>query len=206
MAESKDNSIDQPVDAPASGSTTLEAETLLKLLLNEDRLVILGLTAQRPCTVRELAVALPGKRTPPAKHVAELVAAGLLKQVDDERYALDVRRLQQWKRALFAHPSEPVPESSEERILASYVRDGKMIQYPVQHRKRLVVLRWLAARFEPGRAYPEREVNEMLAGHSEDHAVLRRYLVDAQLLVRQAGIYQRAPDATDQDITGNNAA
>jgi hypothetical protein len=190
---------------PREYPTDQSADALLKLILDEDRLVILGLTAQRPCTVRELAAALPGKRTPPAKHVAELVAAGLLRQVDDEQYALDVRQIQQWKRTLFAHASQPVTETSDEQILATYVRGGKMIQYPAQQSKRLVLLRWLASRFEPGRAYSEHEVNEMLAGHSEDHATLRRYLVDAELLMRQAGVYQRAADATDPDVSGKNA-
>jgi hypothetical protein len=69
-----------------------------------------------------------------------------------------------------------------------------MVQYPAQHIKRLVVLRWLASHFEPGREYVEREVNEILAGHSEDHATLRRFLVDEELLVRQDGIYRRNPE------------
>ncbi|MCC6456692.1 MAG: DUF2087 domain-containing protein [Caldilineaceae bacterium] len=191
---------------PRENPTDQSADALLKLILDEDRLVILGLAAQQPCTVRQLAAVLPGKRTPPAKHVAELVAAGLLRQVDDEQYALDVRQIQQWKRTLFARAAAPVPESSDEQILVTYVRGGKMIQYPAQQGKRLVLLRWLASHFEPGRAYSEHEVNEMLAGHSEDHATLRRYLVDTELLVRQAGIYQRAPDATDPDTTDQDVS
>lgn len=178
-----------------SGNTNagaLNAETLLKIVLDEERLAILGLTALRPYTVRELAAELPGKRTPPAKHVTQLVEAGLLTPVGAESFALNVRQLQQWKRELFARAALPTPETSDEQVLASFVRGGKMVQYPAQHTKRLVVLRWLASHFEAGRAYPEREVNEMLSGHSEDHATLRRYLVDMGLLVRQEGIYRRA--------------
>jgi len=204
MTESKVNPTDQliaqPTDSATGASTTLEAESLetealLKLLLDEDRIAILGLTAQHPHTVRALAAALPTKRIPPAKHVAELVSAGLLMQVDDEHYALDVRQIQLLKRTLFARAPQPVPQSRDEQILANFVREGKMIRYPVQYSKRLVVLRWLASHFEPGRTYAEREVNEMLVGHSEDHATLRRFLVDAQLLVRQDGIYQRAQES-----------
>ena len=64
-------------------STNLETDALLKLLLDEDRLAILGLLALRPHTIAELTALLPGKRTPPAKHVAQLTAAGLLSQVND---------------------------------------------------------------------------------------------------------------------------
>jgi hypothetical protein len=192
------------VTATASAAQpALEAETLLKLLLDEDRLAILGLAAQRPCTVREVAAALPGLRTPAAKHIRELVAAGLLSEAGDDAYALNIRQLQLWKRELFARPARPTPESTDEQILATYVRGGKMIQYPAQHSKRMVLLKWLATHFEPGRSYSEREVNEILAGHSEDHATLRRYLVDAELLVRQNGVYQRASEAavTAQDAS-----
>jgi hypothetical protein len=171
-----------------------DAATLLKMVLDEDRLAILGLTALRPHTVRELAESLPGRRTPVAKHVTQLVEAGLLTQVDAEHYALNIRQLQQWKRELFARPAPPTPQSSDEQILANFVRGGKMVQYPAQPAKRLVVLRWLASQFEPGRAYPEREVNEMLVGHSEDHATLRRFLVDHGLLVRQDAIYRRVQE------------
>jgi hypothetical protein len=185
------NPTHQTHDVSADDASALAAESLLKLILDEERLAILGLTAQRPYTVRELVEALPGKRTPPAKHVMQLVEAGVLTPVGAESYALNVRQLQQWKRELFARATPPTPQSSDEQILANFVRGGKMVQYPVQYSKRLVVLRWLASHFESGRTYAEREVNEILAGHSEDHATLRRYLVDAQLLVRQAGIYQR---------------
>jgi hypothetical protein len=184
---------------PTADLPTLAAEELLKLVLDEDRLAILGLAAQRPCTVRDLAAALPGKRTPPAKHVNELVAAGLLVQVDAESYALNVRQLQQWKRELFARATPPPPESSEEQILATYVRGGKMRQYPAQHSKRQVVLRWLVTHFEPERTYIEREVNEILSGHSEDYATLRRYLVDHGLLEREGGVYRRMPKVEQEE-------
>jgi hypothetical protein len=183
--------VDQSPANAEAGAASLVAEALLKVILDEERLAILGLTALRPYTISELSEALPGKRTPPAKHVAQLVDAGLLIQGEGDRYALNVRQLQQWKRELFARATPPTPESSDEQILATFVRAGKIVQYPAQQSKRLVVLRWLASHFEPGRAYPEREVNEILAGHSEDYATLRRYLVDHAFLARQDGVYRR---------------
>ena len=176
----------------ASADRAPEMDALLKLVLDEDRLAILGLIALHPQTVRALDEALPGHRTPVAKHVAQLVDAGLLVSADGDNYTLNVRQVQAWKRTLFARPARPKPESSEEQVLATFVRDGKLVQYPAQPAKRLVVLRWLATQFAPERSYTEREVNEMLDGHSEDYATLRRYLVNFELLTRQAGIYRRA--------------
>lgn len=172
----------------------VDMEMLLKLLLDEDRLAILGLAAQRAYTIRELTDAIPAKRTPPAKHISQLVAAGLLATVGADSYMLNVAQLQRWKRELFARAKLPTPESSDGQVLATYVKNGKMVQYPAQHTKRIVLLRWLSEHFELGRAYPEREVNEILSGHSEDFATLRRYLVDFGYLAREGGIYQRSQD------------
>jgi hypothetical protein len=52
------------------------------------------------------------------------------------------------------------------------------------HGKRLVVLDHLACLFEPGRRYPEPEVNELLKRFHDDYAMLRRYLVDDGFLDR----------------------
>jgi hypothetical protein len=62
---------------------------------------------------------------------------------------------------------------------------------PARPAQRLVVLRWLAERFERERRYAEREVNEMLARAHPDFAMLRRYLVDHELLARDHGVYWR---------------
>jgi hypothetical protein len=97
------------------------------------------------------------------------------------------------KRALFARPAAPAGQRPEEQVLATYVKGGKLVQYPAltYQDRRMVILRWLAEKFEPDRSYSEPEVNALLAGHSEDHATLRRYLVDAGLVERERGVYRR---------------
>jgi hypothetical protein len=61
------------------------------------------------------------------------------------------------------------------------------------------VLEHVAATFEPGRRYPEREVDAVLRAWTgdarpsgPDHATLRRYLVDHGLLARDRGEYWRS--------------
>lgn len=79
----------------------------------------------------------------------------------------------------------------EEKILATFVQDGRLVRMPVRHGKKLVILRWLVERFEPGVSYPERQVNEILQQVDPDYAMLRRYLVDTGLMQREHGIYWR---------------
>ena len=56
----------------------------------------------------------------------------------------------------------------------------------------LAACAFLAGRFEPGRRYAEREVNELLADDAPDVATLRRLLVDEGFLERDHGWYWRA--------------
>jgi hypothetical protein len=84
---------------------------------------------------------------------------------------------------------------AEEKILATFVRDGRLVRMPARHGKRLVILRWLVERFQPGVSYPESQVNEILAHVDPDYATLRRYLVDAGLMQREQGIYWRTEQA-----------
>jgi hypothetical protein len=78
------------------------------------------------------------------------------------------------------------------RVLRAFVRDGRLVSIPASHAKRLVILDWLAQRFEPGRRYSEREVNDVIVAVHPDTAALRRYLVDDEFLTRERGEYWRS--------------
>ena len=53
-------------------------------------------------------------------------------------------------------------------------------------------------RFEPGRVYSEREVNDVLLGVHEDFAYLRRELVNYRYLEREDGRYRTAARAPER--------
>ncbi|MGW2028656.1 DUF2087 domain-containing protein [Streptomyces sp. NPDC001356] len=82
-------------------------------------------------------------------------------------------------------------------VVATFVRDGRLLRLPAQWTRKQQVLRHIAERtFEPGVAYPERVVNERLRAWCEgsdgiDHVTLRRYLVDLHELRRSEGVYER---------------
>ncbi|MST32532.1 DUF2087 domain-containing protein [Acidimicrobiaceae bacterium USS-CC1] len=77
-------------------------------------------------------------------------------------------------------------------VLRGFVVDGRLQRMPAQHSKRLVVLDFLAQRFEPGVRYREAEVNDRLLAFHSDFATLRRALVDEGFLERRDGAYWRA--------------
>ena len=89
-------------------------------------------------------------------------------------------------------PEEPLdPDRARDTILRTFLVDGRIVSFPAARGKRRVILEHIAAAFEPGVRYPEREVDAVLRAWNDDHAALRRYLVDEELLARDAGYYWR---------------
>lgn len=88
--------------------------------------------------------------------------------------------------------------TQQERVLAHFLTpDGRLHTIPTKQSKLLVVLDHLAQQFEPGRKYPEKDVNEVLSEFHADYAALRRYLVEGQFLTRQDGVYWRSGGTFD---------
>ena len=77
-------------------------------------------------------------------------------------------------------------------MLRQYFRGGRLTEMPAKRSKRLAVLDRLALEFDIGVRYREREVNEVLRRFADDHATLRRYLVDEGFLSRDRGEYWRS--------------
>jgi hypothetical protein len=84
----------------------------------------------------------------------------------------------------------------EDKPLRPFIGDGRLIRLPAKRARRLAVLDYLAQSFEPGRRFPEREVDVVLRAWCEggevDHVTVRRYLVDEGMLSRDHGMYWRS--------------
>ena len=69
---------------------------------------------------------------------------------------------------------------------------GRLRQLPASRGKRRPILDFAVQRFDPGKVYPERDVNFELGKLYHDTAALRRYLVDEEFLERRDGFYWRS--------------
>lgn len=77
-----------------------------------------------------------------------------------------------------------------------FVRDGRIEQYPASPTERRELLEWVAGQaFAAGDELSEAAVNERLERFTDDVAVLRRYLVDHELLERTPSGSTYAPVA-----------
>ena len=80
----------------------------------------------------------------------------------------------------------------QERLVGRLFTDGRIAHVPAKRKVRAAVLLEVVSRFEPGREYSEKEVNEVLLGVHEDFAYLRRELVNYRYLERADGRYRTA--------------
>ena len=172
----------------------MSAAEVLAALADPARLAMLGrIAAAGPggCDLDAAAAGAPPRDA--RRQIARLTAAGLV--------ASDGARLVARIDAIRAALEEVAPAGDEggaadARVRALF-RRGRIVAIPRTPELRLSLLRHLAGRFEPGRTYREPEVNAVLREVHDDHAALRRYLVDEGLLVRSAdgATYRWAGDA-----------
>lgn len=174
-----------------------DAATVLGLLGDERRRRVLAAVELGASSTSEVADATGLDARTVATAVHRLASAGV---IDDEGGRLAVRSdvFAALAREAVATRAAPgmgdvdVPEGSDEKVLRIFLRDGRLTQIPAVRSKRLVVLDFLAAQFEPGRVYHERDVNFALGRFHADFAALRRHLVDEEFLERRDGFYWRA--------------
>jgi hypothetical protein len=161
---------------------TPEPRELVALLAEPDRLKALAavaLGANSLPDVADYAGLLPKTA---AKALSRLVAGGLVEGGSGEGY----RVRQETFREAARRPADEADDAEDpgNEVLRRFIHKGRLLAIPVAHSKRLVVLDHLAGLFEPGRRYPEPEVNELLGRYHPDYAMLRRYLVDDGFLDR----------------------
>lgn len=186
-----------------TGSEGLErAMEFFKALANVQRLRILGLLAERPAVVKEIADVLKLSDATASHHLRILRQAGLLAVESDQQYRLyrlRTERLAEISQELLRIENlragaGPFPEGAyAEKVLRSFVKRGRLVAIPAQRKKREVILDWLAGHFELDRDYPEAEINARIGRFHPDFCTLRRELIITGRFSRDHGIYQRIP-------------
>ena len=176
-----------------------------KALADENRLRIVGLLARESYSGEVLAEMLEIKPATVSHHLGRLAEAGLVTarmQGHSKLYSLRLDVVHAMANSLLARDTWPqaAPRTARDLEGAAYDRkvlddfllpDGGLKKIPAQQKKLLAVLRHLLKEFEPGRAYPEKEVNAILARFHPDTASLRRAMIEYKLMQRDAGVYRR---------------
>ena len=80
-----------------------------------------------------------------------------------------------------------ISDKEREQTLKNLFRegtDGPLDVFPSKEKRKFIVAEHLANRFEIGKAYSEREVNEILKRAYPDFATIRRFFIDYGLMER----------------------
>ena len=163
------------------------------LLADDDRRKVFAAIALGARTVDDVVEATGMELGAAQLAVQRLVGGGLVEQRDGFRIATG---------ALGAAAREREPRSrdlpgatpAQTKVLRNFVEEGRLKSLPARAAARRVILEYLAEQFERDRPYDEREVNGLLLRFHDDHASVRRYLVDEGLLTRDRGVYRRVPN------------
>lgn len=178
----------------------LEARAdLFKALGHSVRLLILNLAKQKPRHGQELAEILRLNPATISHHLKMLSEAGLLKSRKDQYYQVYSLQFEVLEQSLadVVHLPQPALEEGvaqdayRNKVLKTFFKYGRLVQIPAQLKKRLIILEKIAESFEPGREYPEMEVNHILLDFHDDVASLRRGMIEHKLLARDKGIYKK---------------
>ena len=174
-----------------------EAVAFFKALADANRLKIVGLLAQQPYSVEELAALLNLKASTVSHHLSKLAQAGLVSAKTESYYnvyQLDEKALESKSRNIFSQENlaasvvDVDADAYDNKVIGDYTRkDGSLKTIPAQRKKLEAILRYVVKAFEPGKHYSEKQVNEMLAKYHEDTASLRRELVGYGLMKREGG-------------------
>ena len=174
-----------------------EVVTFFKAFADANRLKIVGLLAQQPYSVEELAALLDLKPSTVSHHLAKLAQIGLVSAKTESYYniyQLDEKALEAKSRSLFsqenlkASVSEIDLDAYDSKVVRDYTRkDGSLKTIPAQRKKLEAVLRHVVKAFELNKRYSEKKVNEILSQYHADTASLRRELVGYKLMKREGG-------------------
>jgi ADP-ribose pyrophosphatase YjhB (NUDIX family) len=162
------------------------------LLAEPDRLQVVSALALGATTIPEVAERTGLDPRVVVSALRRLERGGLVSR-EKEQLTLHADRFREAAReAAPADPVEPMSaDPATDAVLRAFTRDGRITAFPVAKGRRRLLLEHVAAVFEPGVRYPEKEVNAILRAWYADYAALRRYLVDALLLDRSDGMYWR---------------
>jgi len=175
----------------------VELVTFFKALADSSRLKIVGLLAQRPYAVEQLAAMLDLRPSTVSHHLSRLTEAGLVSARAESYYSvyqLEEKALEEKTRRLFSHEDLTAAAANvdtnafDRKVIADYsLPDGRLKTIPAQRKKLEAILRHVAEAFESGVRYSEKQVNEILARFHEDTATLRRELVGYGFMERGGG-------------------
>ncbi len=172
--------------------------SIIKSLADTSRLRVLKALMDKPRYVEELAHRLNLAASTVSFHLKKLEAAGLVNQSKEQYYIIykinneifdtslrelidcdDIEKFTQEDRI----------EKYRQKVLKTFFKKNKLVQLPVQRKKRMIVLDEFAKKFKSGKTYTEENVNEIITEAYGDYCTIRRLLIEEGIMNRDKQHY-----------------
>lgn len=174
-----------------------ELLNFFRTLSDPNRLKIIGILAEHPHSVEQLAEKLNLTSSTVSHHLSRLSKANLVSARAEGYYSiyqLETKNLETMARRLLANDILLKPhietdlDAYDQKVLRVYLdANNRIKQIPKKDKKIAAILRYVVKAFKPGKQYSEKEVDSILSTYSDDTAFLRRSLVEFGLMDRQGG-------------------
>lgn len=174
---------------------------LYKLLGDHSRLKVLATLLQEPSYVELLATKLSLHPSTVSFHLKKLEEMKLVSSYKEQYYTIYVAQIEtlnfnvyeQLNQMNIEMQTEAMREQAyREKVLTTFLYDdGTIKQIPKQHKKRLIILEYLADKFPLNTPIKEQDINFKIMDYYEDFAWIRREFIMNRLFTRDNGIYTR---------------
>lgn len=171
-----------------------ELVAFFKALADANRLKIVGLLAQQPYSVEQLAAILHLRPSTVSHHLSKLAEVSLVSANAESYYnvyqleeeTLQKTRLLFSQEDLAAVVQDVDLDAYDRQVVENYsTSDGRLKAIPSQRKKLEAILRYVVQAFELSVLYSEKQVNEILSRFHDDVATLRRDLIGFGLMDRE---------------------
>ena len=180
--------------------TQEDAMKLFKCLSDMSRLRIVQSLSQGEMYTELLAERLDLTPSTVSFHMKKLEEAGLTVSRKEQYYTVySLNRAILEKTLYDVAVSEPEQMDEQQKredeyrrkVIKAFFEYGKLRSIPVQRKKKIICYEQIAAHFEPGKVYEEKEVNEIISPIHEDYCTIRRDMISEGIFRREGNRYIR---------------
>ena len=180
--------------------TQENALKLFKCLSDTSRLRIIQSLTQGEMYTELLAERLNLTPSTVSFHMKKLEDAGLALSRKEQYYTVYSLNREVLEKTLYevavsepdlADEQQKREEEYRGKVIRAFFEYGKLRSIPVQRKKKLICYEQIARRFEIGKVYEEKEVNEIILPIHEDYCTIRRDMISEGIFRRDGSRYIR---------------
>lgn len=177
-----------------------DAIKLFKCLSDKSRLNILKSLATEDMYVERLSERLGLTSATVSFHLKKLEDAGAVTSRREQYYVMYSLCRDVFMMNIIDIITEKSDEENEQlqreeeyrqKIIDSFFKYGKLVSIPAQRKKKRICLEEIAKKFESGREYNEKQVNDIIIEFHEDYCTIRRDMISEGIMKRNGTIYVR---------------